>query len=213
MYDGPGAARNGRRTAGTPTARPPRHLPIPVGAWWECGLAREPDEARVQAEIRALTDPFLDELIQRYGREPVRQAVEAALAQPPGRPKGWAIDDWAALENMYRLLHSGQASDRTDAARQSLHLTESHSTESVIRRLRDKYREHEEEIAARVMMSRAVQSFYEIFPDLTRARRAFLEPLEKMQQALASITEEREKVLKAAHQAMLGSLIFPTGKN
>lgn len=171
------------------------------------------DDTRVRAELRALLDPFLDKLIDKYGLEAVKQAVEAALSRPPGRPKGWAIDDWAALENMYRLLQSGLASDRTDAARQSLHLTEVHGKESTVRRLRDKYKEHKDEIALRVTTGDITRGIHRMFEEADQARRALMEPAKQAQRAMASIAEAQDRALKEFRAAVYPILRLPTEKN
>lgn len=97
-------------------------------------------------ESSGLTDE-LQKLASEYGWGAVEKAIADLRSRPPGRPTGWSIDDWAALANMDQLLDQGQAETVTVAARQSLHLTEAHSEESAVRRLRDKYKKHRGEIS------------------------------------------------------------------
>ena len=82
-------------------------------------------------------DEILALLIQAFGASEVRAGLKRS--RPPHRPRGSGIDDGAALAHMFFLIFTGQAEDRTKAARLSTHLTTGNSTESTIRRLRDKY--------------------------------------------------------------------------
>lgn len=170
-------------------------------------LADKSDPPDSTEELQAVVDAFVEQLARRHGHDAVKRAVERAVSRSPGRPKGWLIDDWPALENMYRLLRSGRAEDVTKAGRASVHLTESHSEESTVRRLRDKYRQREREIAERVMAGEAFWAIEGLYEQVMAAQRALAEASTEQQQAMARAIERvsRESV-ESFHQAMRISL-------
>lgn len=144
-------------------------------------MSDAPDELQVQ----------LQALVELHGHE----AVSRALARPPGRPKGWTIDDRAAVENMAELLRSGQAETPTGAARQSLKLTEVHSEESAVRRLRDRYKERQVERAARSAVLKALPL---AVPDLAHLHRTVMEPFKRFERARQAIEAQARGPAKLA---------------
>lgn len=170
-------------------------------------MADNPNASDTTEELQAVVGAFIEQLTQRYGHDAVKHAVEVAVSRPPGRPKGWLIDDWPALKNMYRLLRSGEEQDATKAARASVSLTENHSTESTIRRLRDKYRRKEQEIAERVMAGEAFWAVEGLYEQVMAAQRALSRAGTEQRQAMARAIERMNRdAVESFHQSLRATL-------
>lgn len=100
--------------------------------------SRKHEGAEVETQARAEAE----RLVRRYSPE-VLGALARILQEmaPPrlGRPAGSGEDDDALLDEMGKLLDSGQAKSLRDAAGQVAQASPGHSEQATRRRLRRKY--------------------------------------------------------------------------